>query len=284
MRLQKNSSILESDRKHLGADKMKKSNLNAISRRNFIKTCAGATTIGGASALLFSGCTGNMTSAYGRKSVIGKEAVILFQGDSITDAGRDRARENNANDSAALGKGYVYFIAAQLLADRPGDNLKIYNRGISGNKVFQLADRWDKDCLQLKPDLLSILIGVNDIWHTLNGNYNGTVEKYEQDYRALLARTRHELPDLKLIICEPYVLRCGAVNDKWFPEFDRYRGVARKMSMEFNATFVPFQAMFEKASKLATPSYWAADGVHPTMAGAWLMARTWMETVVNTRV
>lgn len=263
---------------------MKKSNGNVISRRNFIKTCAGTTAIGGASAILFPGCNSTITSTHGRKFIIGKESVILFQGDSITDAGRDRAREDNANDSAALGKGYVYLIAAELLADRPGDKLKVYNRGISGNKVFQLADRWDKDCLQLKPDMLSILIGVNDIWHTLNGNYNGTVEKYEQDYRALLTRTRHELPDLRLIICEPFVLRCGAVNEKWFPEFDRYRGVAKKMSVEFNATFVPFQAMFEKASKLAPPSYWAADGVHPTMAGAWLMAQTWLKTVVNTRV
>ena len=100
-----------------------------------------------------------MTSALGRKSIIGEEANILFQGDSITDAGRNKGGEDNANDSAALGKGYVYLIAAQLLADRSGDNLKVYNRGISGNKVFQLANRWDEDCLQLQPDLLSILMG-----------------------------------------------------------------------------------------------------------------------------
>ena len=68
--------------------------------------------------------------------------------------------------------------------------------------MFQLADRWDKDCRQLQPDVLSILIGVNDIWHTLNGNYDGTVEKHEQDYRALLASTRRELSDLKIVICE----------------------------------------------------------------------------------
>jgi lysophospholipase L1-like esterase len=263
---------------------MRKSNGNMISRRNFIKTCTAATTIGGATALWLPGCSGNLTSTEGRNSIITKEADVLFQGDSITDAGRDKARQDNANDSAALGKGYVYLIAARLLADRPGDNLKIYNRGISGNKVFQLADRWDKDCLQLRPDVLSILIGVNDIWHTLNGNYDGTVEKYEHDYRALLTRTRRARPALKLVICEPFVLRCGAVNEKWFPEFDRYRGVARKMSMEFNASFVPFQAMFDKASKLAPASHWAADGVHPTMAGAWLMAQTWLKTVMNARV
>jgi lysophospholipase L1-like esterase len=262
---------------------MNESNREAISRRNFIQKCAAAAAIGGTGAVL-PGCSGKLTSAHGGKSIIGKEATILFQGDSITDAGRNRGKEDNANDSAALGKGYVYLIAAQLLADRPADGLKIYNRGISGNKVFQLADRWDKDCLQLHPNVLSILIGVNDIWHTLNGNYNGTVEKYEQDYRALLTRTRRELPGLKLVICEPFVLRCGAINDKWFPEFDRYRDVAKKMSTEFNALFVPYQAMFDKASKQAPPSHWAADGVHPTMAGAWLMAQMWLETVMHTRV
>jgi lysophospholipase L1-like esterase len=251
---------------------------NLISRRNVMKSFT-ATTIGAAS-LLYSGCNSSSSgSSRRKKSIIQKESIILFQGDSITDAGRDRNREQNANDPGALGKGYVYLIAAQLLADQAGNSLKIYNRGISGNKVFQLADRWDKDCLKLKPDVLSILIGVNDIWHTLNGNYDGTVEKYEKDYRALLDRTRKELPKVQLVICEPFVLRCGAVNDKWFPEFDKYRAVAGKMAKEFNALFVPFQSMFDNAVKQAPPAHWAADGVHPSMAGAYLMGQEWLKVV-----
>jgi lysophospholipase L1-like esterase len=142
-----------------------------------------------------------------------------------------------------------------------------------------LADRWDKDCLDLKPDILSILIGVNDIWHSLNGNYDGTVEKYEKDYRALLNRTRKELPNVQLVICEPFLLRCGAVNDKWFPEFDKYRTVSKKMSKEFNALFVPFQSMFDNAVKQAPPAHWAGDGVHPSMAGAYLMGQEWLKIV-----
>src|SRR4030043_1969549 len=137
---------------------------NHISRRNFVKSLT-ATAIGG-TAVVLSGCNSDASSSMNRKnSIIQKDSTILFQGDSITDAGRDRKSEGNANNSNALGKGYVYSIATQLLAESPGDGLKIYNRGISGNKVFQLADRWDKDCLDLKPDVLSILIGVNDIWH-----------------------------------------------------------------------------------------------------------------------
>lgn len=256
-------------------------NGNFNSRRNFIKSLT-ATAIGG-STLILSGCNNNASGSapYGNNSIIKKDSIILFQGDSITDAGRDKKRENNANDKNALGRGYVYSIAAQLLATQPNDKLKIYNRGISGNKVFQLADRWDKDCLGLKPDILSILIGVNDIWHALNGRYDGTVEKYEKDYRALLKRTFTALPNLKLVICEPFVLRCGAVNDKWFPEFDKYRGVAKKMSKEFNTLFVPFQSMFDDAVKEVSPSYWAGDGVHPSMAGAQLMAGEWLKTVMS---
>ncbi|MBN1806244.1 MAG: SGNH/GDSL hydrolase family protein [Sedimentisphaerales bacterium] len=251
-------------------------NNNPNSRRDFLKSLA--TTTIGSSALMLSGCDNMVSSsASSNRNFIKKNSRILFQGDSITDAGRDRKRENNPNDKSALGSGYVYLIASQILANRPGDGLEIYNRGISGNKVFQLADRWDKDCLELKPDILSILIGVNDIWHALNGNYDGTVEKYERDYRALLKRTIKALPNLKLVICEPFVLRCGAVNDKWFPEFDKYRAVARKMSKEFRTLFIPFQSMFDDAVKQAPPSHWAADGVHPSMAGAQLMAQEWLK-------
>jgi lysophospholipase L1-like esterase len=258
---------------------------NLGNRRDFLKT-AGAGTLGMAALLAGAGCssTGQKRSVASRRGLIGTNSVVLFQGDSITDAGRDRGREKSANDGRALGSGYAYFAAAQLLTDRPADGLKIYNRGISGNKVFQLAERWDADCIALKPDLVSILIGVNDIWHRLNGQYNGTVEVYEKDYRALLARTREALAGVKLVVCEPFVLRCGAVNDKWFPGFDGYRAAARKVAAEADALFISFQSMFDRAAQKAPPAHWAADGVHPTMAGAYLMARTWVNAVSCARV
>jgi lysophospholipase L1-like esterase len=223
-----------------------------------------------------------MRHSSGRASgrIVRSGDVVLFQGDSITDAGRDRKREDNANDARALGSGYAFLTATQLLAGRADAGLKIYNRGISGNKVFQLAERWNKDCTALKPNVVSILVGVNDIWHTLNGNYQGTVPIYEKDYRSLLEWTQRDLPEVRLVICEPFVLRCGAVDDKWFPEFDRYRAVARRVARDFHAVFVPFQAVFDKAVKTAPPEYWAKDGVHPTMAGASLMAQTWLEVVL----
>ncbi len=214
-----------------------------------------------------------------RQKPLTKDAVILFQGDSITDAGRERPQQDKPNSQSAMGNGYASIAATGLLLDHPRQNLQVYNRGISGNKVFELARRWDPDCVNLKPDLLSILIGVNDLWHTLNGAYQGTVEIYERDYRALLERTRRALPKVRLVVCEPFVLRCGAVTEKWFPQFDAYRASARNVAAAFDATFVPFQAMFDDLLAYAPPQYWAQDGVHPTPYGAAAMAHFWLGRV-----
>ena len=204
--------------------------------------------------------------------------VVLFQGDSITDAGRNRER-TAPNDSSGMGRGYPLLIASHLLGSRPQDGLRVYNRGISGNKVPDLEARWQIDTLGFKPDLLSILVGVNDIWHKLGGSYNGTAESYEKGYAALLARTRKAMPYTRIVVCEPFVLRCGAVTDAWFPEFDLRRAAAQRVAQAAGADWVPFQSMFDKALKHAEPAFWAADGVHPTLAGHALMAKTWLDVV-----
>jgi lysophospholipase L1-like esterase len=214
-----------------------------------------------------------------KSSSLNEGDVILFQGDSITDAGRNREAKE-ANSIKALGNGYAFLAAADLMNTFAAKSLKIYNKGISGNKVYQLADRWQTDCLDLKPAVLSILIGVNDYWHKHNGNYDGTAEIYERDFRALLERTTAALPDVKLVICEPFaVLGCRAVDGTWFPEFDQYRASARKLAGEFNAIFIPYHDIFAKASKIAPPTYWTGDGVHPSIAGAKLMDEAWMKYV-----
>ena len=253
-------------------------NNNTTNRRDFIKL----TTASLGSAALFSGCSITGEQSKSKSSVISQNNTILLQGDSITDSGRSRGQKQGFGGFGGnpLGNGYVNFVAALLTAKLPSYELNIQNRGISGNKVYDLDNRWDADCLELKPDVLSILIGVNDIWHKLDGRYpEGTIEKYETDYRALLNRTIKAMPNVKLVICEPFVLRCGSVNDKWFPEFDGYRASAQKMSQEFKAVFVPFQTMFDNAIKDTKPEYWAADGVHPTTAGAMLMALEWIKAV-----
>ena len=264
---------------------IERTNSDMSTRRDFLEklSITAATTLAVSSVLGASGCSSLQgdPAEPSAKLAHKQDSTILFQGDSITDAGRNRRAEKRANDAGALGRGYAFLAASQLLAENPDIQLQIYNRGISGNKVFQLRDRWDKDCLALMPDILSILIGVNDIWHGLNGKYDGTADTYAKDYRALVARTQRELPGVELVICEPFVLRCGAVNETWFPEFDRYRAAARDIATDAQALFVPFQSMFDIAIEHAQPSHWAADGVHPTMAGSYLMAQTWPKTAAE---
>ena len=165
---------------------------------------------------------GENASANAARITLREEAVILLQGDSITDAGRDKCN-SVSNSLPMLGNGYSLFIASQLLTKEPLKRLKIYNRGISGNKVYQLRERWEIDCLGIQPDVVSILIGVNDYWHTLGGNYDGTAETYENDYRSLLKYTVEKLPRVQLVIGEPFTVKGGSAieNEKWFPTLGR---------------------------------------------------------------
>jgi lysophospholipase L1-like esterase len=252
----------------------------SISRRRFAQaaglTAAGVAALGRLPQALAQSAASAAESA---GSLVHSGDVILFQGDSITDAGRSREAADEPNSRPALGGGYAWMAAFELLVDRPADDLKVFNRGISGNKVYQLAERWDAECLALKPNVLSILIGVNDFWHKHKHGYDGTLEKYETDYHALIKRTKDALPEVRLVICEPFVLKVGAVDDAWFPEFDGYRAAAKRVAEAAGAAFVPFQAVFDAAIKIAPPETWAADGVHPTTDGAALMAHAWLQAV-----
>lgn len=204
--------------------------------------------------------------------------TVLFQGDSITDCGRDRDI-TAANSSAALGTGYPLLIAASLLAAHPDRQLRFFNRGVSGNTVPDLDARWQADTLDLAPDVLSILIGVNDYWHTLGGGYHGTVDDYAAGFAALLARTRKALPDTRFVVLEPFVLRTGVVKESWFPEFDRRRAAARQVADDAKVLFLPLQKMFDDLSRKAPPVYWSLDGVHPTAAGHAAIADLWTRKV-----
>ena len=248
------------------------------SRRNFLKQG----TLAGLSLAILpelaKAVVNEQNGSAAGKINLKKGCVILFQGDSITDGGRKR-ESNDCNTLDQLGNGYALFTATQLLKTHADKQLKIYNRGISGHKVFQLRDRWELDTLAFMPDVLSILIGVNDYWHTLSGGYKGTVEIYENDLRALLKYTKEKLPNVQLVLCEPFALKGGSAIDepRWFPMFDAYRMSLKKLADEFNTVFVPFQSAFDAALKLAPARYWASDGVHPDLPGRQLMADVWLE-------
>jgi len=238
---------------------------NDISRRDFLAATA---TMAAGSQLPIGAITNSPQAAAAQRS------VVVFQGDSITDAGRNRdSAEPNAG--GALGNGYPLLVASAVLAAHPARGLRFYNRGISGNKVPDLQQRWTTDTVDLHPDVLSILIGVNDFWHKLDHGYNGTVQDYEQQYAALLDETRRALPRVHLIVLEPFVLRTGAVDARWFPEFDQRRAAAARVATHARATFVPLQSIFDQRAHTAPPAYWAADGVHPTPAGHAVIAGEW---------
>lgn len=246
-------------------------------RRSFIRNAAIGTFAGLAIPEIVSSAFAE--EAKGKKVSLNNNDIVLFQGDSITDSGRDK-KKLDPNTTTAMGSGYAFVAGSRLLLDNPDKNLQIYNRGISGNKVYQLAERWDADCLQLKPNVLSIFVGVNDFWHTLLNGYTGTIETYRKDYKALIDRTKQALPDVKLIICEPYAINgIKSVTDAWYPKFPEFQVAARELAAEYDAAFVPFQSVINKALKVAPGKYWSADGVHPNLAGATLLANAWLEAV-----
>ncbi|QMU27556.1 SGNH/GDSL hydrolase family protein [Adhaeribacter radiodurans] len=208
----------------------------------------------------------------------GDNFTFLFQGDSITDG--NRTRNNDWNH--VMGHGYAYIIASKLWYEYPAKNFHFFNRGISGNKITDLASRWQTDALELKPDVLSILIGINDVSAFLGGNQNFTAKHYESGYRALLQQTKQQLPNVQLVLGEPFILPVGKVKEQW-AEYSREvlkrREIVKKLSTEFQAVLVEFQNAFNQALTKAPAEYWIWDGIHPMPAGHELMAREWLTQV-----
>ncbi|MGN7415744.1 SGNH/GDSL hydrolase family protein [Paenibacillus sp. SAF-068] len=207
-------------------------------------------------------------------------SVILFQGDSITDGGRSR----NDDPNHFLGHGYAYLISSKLGMELAGKHKTFYNRGISGDRASDLYARWNEDTISLKPDLISILIGVNDAWRTMNGEPSGVTDRFGRAYRHLLEETREVMPDTGLVMMEPFILNTGATAEKWEAweeSIGQYQKLAQGLAEEFGAVWVPLQQTFNDALEQADAAYWLWDGVHPTAAGHELIARQWLSVVQN---
>lgn len=200
---------------------------------------------------------------------------ILFFGDSITDAYRDR---NLDGYLSSYGCGYPSFIAGELLSKNP-DKYEIVNRGISGNRIVDLYARIKSDVWNLQPDVLSILIGVNDVWHEINYQNGVELERWDRMYRMLIDDTLKQLPDLKVIICEPFVLDGKATNENFerFLQVKMYAKAAKQIAEDYHFPFVALQDMLELAAKRTAPEYILADGVHPAIGGAKLIADEWIK-------
>ena len=201
-------------------------------------------------------------------------SLILFQGDSVTDC--DRKFESMID----LGKGYPNMIAGALWAKQPDDGLKFINRGISGNRTKDLYMRWVGDCINLQPDYVSILIGINDVWREFDSNDATPIEDFETNLRNVLDLTKRET-DAKIIMMEPFVLPYPLDRIKWLDTLAKRRELIKNLSKEYGATFVPLYDKLHEIGKKIGYTYLAQDGVHPTPFGHAVIAKQWMDIVLN---
>lgn len=208
---------------------------------------------------------------------------ILFLGDSVTDAGR--SRENDG----ILGVGYPNLVTAELRLDYPNQYV-MFNRGCNGSRAIDLCVRIKSDVINLKPDVMSILVGINEVWMEVNEHYDVDAEKYFKTYSMLIEEIKEALPNVKIMIMEPFVLRGSGTDntEEWPDKWDQFsagvkkRAVkAREIAEKYGLTFIPLQEKFDEAAKLAPNNYWIGDGVHPEAAGHELIKREWIKAFKN---
>ena len=198
---------------------------------------------------------------------------ILFQGDSITDASRNRERD------CMRGHGYATIVSGKLGFDYPNE-YEFINRGVGGNRVTDLLARIQCHIINLEPDVMSILIGVNDVWHEINSQNGVRTELFEHVYNILIQEVKAAKPDIKIMIMEPFVLKGSATEENWdaFKNGVAEKAAAVKRVAEKNGLpFISLQDKFDEACKKAPEDYWLFDGVHPTAAGHELIAREWIK-------
>jgi len=212
---------------------------------------------------------------------INAHSVVLFQGDSITDAGRSRVSVG-PNSPNGMGFGYPRLIMDRILETSPDQGLQFYNGGVSGDRIQDLARRWSHDTLRLRPDLISLLIGVNDTWNYLYLGMGSSPEDFQRIYRQLLEATRSELPKTSLVLCEPFVLHTGEVTQEWDEDVSQRQRFVQELAEEFEAVFIPFQSALDQAVSESVPAHQLLeDGVHPTQRGHRLLADCWIESVLD---
>lgn len=201
---------------------------------------------------------------------------IVFLGDSITDM--NKYREPDLDDTYKYGAGYPYVLASKFYSENP-HKYEIVNCGISGNRIVDLYARIKRDVWNLKPDVLSILVGTNDVWHEIDFQNGVELERYENIYRTIILETKKVLPNIKIILCEPFFLR-GCNTNLHYEEFKniyKYAEIVEKLAKEFSLPFVSLQKKFTEMGEKFGDAYYLFDGVHPTLAGSKLIADEWLK-------
>ncbi len=197
-------------------------------------------------------------------------ATVLFQGDSITDVGRMRTEPDD------LGSGYPLLVGSWYSAAFPERGVRFLNRGVGGDRVANLLERWERDCLALQPDVLSILIGINETWRAFDPGDPTPAPVFERQYRDLLTRTRAALPETRIALMEPFVLPFPPNRETWRVDLDPKIQAVRRLARDFGCVLVPLDGLFAASAARREPAFWALDGVHPTPAGHGLIARAWL--------
>ena len=191
---------------------------------------------------------------------------ILFQGDSITDAGRDRS------DPHHLGHGYVHFTAELLKAELPDADMEFLDLGCSGDRSWEVRERWESDCLEWQPDVLSLMIGVNDTWRAMDQNRFTSAAAYEENVRWMLTQVR-EKTKAKILVLSPYLLHQDGDKLSWREDFDPKVAACRRVAAELADVFIPTDDLLKEACRTQDPRWFSDDGVHPNENGARWIAR-----------
>lgn len=202
---------------------------------------------------------------------------VLFFGDSITDCGRNHGAA--PGDPSGWGNGYVYQLAARLSADLANYDLTFSNKGISGNRVTDLENRLESDVLALQPNLVSILIGINDTWRRYDKGTVSSTEQFAASYRRILDKVASQ--NSEIVILEPFLLPVPDDRRAWREDLDPKINVIRDLAREFETTYVPLDGIFAAASTRRESGFWLPDGVHPSPAGHALIAEAWLQAVIG---
>ena len=212
-----------------------------------------------------------------------KNLLVLFQGDSITECGR-RKELDEVRFNTGLGEGYAQMIASEMLYTSPLDDMRFLNRGISGNRIVDLYARWKSDALNLNPQVVSLLVGVNDVVHELIYGNGVEIDRFNSFYRMLIDWTIEALPGVSLVLMEPFILALGIVEPQWEQKVAERGDCVRGISRDYDAVFVPLQELFTARRNAPRTDFWLSDGIHPTLAGHRLIAEQWLKVVGEKRI
>lgn len=199
---------------------------------------------------------------------------ILFQGDSVTDAGRDRS------DPHDMGNGYPRYASAMIQDSFPDTELEFVNLGIGGNRTEHLVERLETDFMEIQPDIVSIMIGINDVWHHYSHGIETSDEQFEQNYRAVLDAIKTRT-SARILMIQPFLLETvDPAKQAYTEELARKQAIVKKLADEYADAYLPLDEILHSETE-EEPAYYAADGVHPTPDGACFIGEAYLGAIAK---